>query len=168
MVGQCLHYILAQYSRNQRTPLFPPPLHKGGHRGVLKKLTQKRNFYKVILYCAFKSAKGIFNVSFSNNNRLIITHVFFLLPTSRPLYYSLTRIGSILSCATIRYAKRKHANISSFSKKGYPSNTSSIVEPEASIPRICSTAIRIPLITGFPLKISGLYVMRSRRSSLFT
>src|SRR3989304_8467415 len=82
-------------------------------------------------------------------------------------YYSLTRIGSILSCATIRYAKRKHANISSFSKKGYPSNTSSIVEPEASIPRICSTAIRIPLITGFPLKISGLYVMRSRRSSLF-
>ena len=60
--------------------------------------------------------------------------------------------------------------MSSSSSQEYPSRIASGLSLAASIPRICSTASRRPLMIGFPPNIFGFTVIRSRSflSSIFS
>src|SRR5690242_3967514 len=68
--------------------------------------------------------------------------------------------AGISSFETLDAANNRQALISSSSNNGYSSSISWCEIPRDNIFKICSTEIRIPLITGLPVNIEGLVVIR--------
>src|SRR6185312_11687085 len=68
--------------------------------------------------------------------------------------------AGISSFEILDAANSKQALMSSSSNNGYSFNMSWCEIPRDNIFKICSTEIRIPLITGLPVNIDGLVVIR--------